>query len=196
MSPHESWRRHASPRSYSLELTARTAPAEHLPAAVLHDVVTSEAAFAVSRDGRVSAWNAALEQLTGISAASALGRSCHAGLASISAGDGAWACWTHCPLAFAHARPQATGRVPFVVRTPAGPRPAELVTIAGVGNELLHLVEEVRAPRGEDGPGRSTLDPRRLGARAQDEAISRPGIGGSSESPYSGPMPTIRRSSA
>jgi PAS domain-containing protein len=142
--PHAPRRPRASPRSYSLELTARV-PLERV---AFRGLSTSEPAFIVSEDGRVAAWTPALEQLTGVSAEVVLGGSCLAALASISP-DAPRCAVARCPLA-ASSRERPFGRLPFVVRTPSGQQPSELVSILLVGNGLLHLVEDAR--RGDERP--------------------------------------------
>ena len=143
-------------RSYTIELTSLLLEQALLATPPELPYSTSEPAFAVGPDLRVTLWNQPLEQLTGVAAPDALGRPCHQVMEAIASGDPPAGCGASCPLleGWPHGRPPERGR--FVVGTPAGPRQAELATIRIAAGSLLHLVELVpdggRPVRSRRGP--------------------------------------------
>jgi PAS domain-containing protein len=130
-------------RIYTIELTSLLVEETLVEAPPELPYSTSEPAFVVAPDLRVTVWNQALEQLTGVAAQAALGRPCHQVMAAIASGDPPASCGVTCPLMAGRPHGRPPERAGFLVETPAGPRQAELATIRVDADALLHLVELV-----------------------------------------------------
>lgn len=105
--------------------------------------VSGDPLFVLDEGLRIVAWNAAVEELTGIAAEEAVGEPCWRVLAGV-AEDGAVVCHAGCALARETLKRRAYSSQSLLVRTTSGRRRVTVSTItAGAGREpqlLLHLL--------------------------------------------------------
>lgn len=110
--------------------------------------VSGDPLFVLDEGLRVVAWNAAVEELTGIAAEEAVGEPCWRVLAGV-AEDGAVVCHAGCALAREALKRRTRSSQSLLVRTTSGRRRVTVSTItAGVGRDprlLLHLLRPQQA---------------------------------------------------
>lgn len=105
--------------------------------------------FVVDEELRIVAWNAAVEELTGVSADAAVGKACWCVLGGL-AEDGAVVCHAGCTLAREAFEQRVASSQSLLVRTTSGRRRVTVSTItAGVAgsSQLVHLLRSVPATR-------------------------------------------------
>jgi PAS domain S-box-containing protein len=104
--------------------------------------VSGDPLFVLDEGLRIVAWNAAVEELTGVAAEEAVGKPCWSVLAGV-AEDGAVVCHAGCALAREALKRRACSSQSLLVRTTSGRRRVTVLTItAGAGRDpqLLHLL--------------------------------------------------------
>ena len=105
--------------------------------------------FVLDEELRIVAWNAAVEEFTGITADSAVGYPCWSVLAGL-ADDGAVVCHAGCALAREAFKHRVGASHSLLVRTASGRRRVMVSTItagAADAQHLLHLVRPMPAAR-------------------------------------------------
>ena len=105
--------------------------------------------FVVDEQLRIVAWNAAVEELTGVSAGAAVGNACWSVLGGL-AEDGAVVCHAGCALAREAFKRRVASSQSLFVRTTSGRRRVTVSTItAGAAGSpyLVHLLRSVPAAR-------------------------------------------------
>jgi len=103
--------------------------------------------FVVDEQLRIVAWNAAVEELTGVSAGEAVGNACWSVLGGL-AEDGAVVCHAGCALAREAFKLRVASSQSLLVRTGSGRHRVTVSTIsAGAGRSphLVHLLRSVHA---------------------------------------------------
>ena len=112
-----------------------------------------EALFVIDPDHVVVAWNEEAESLTGIPAADAIGRPCHAVLA-VRDVAGRFLCRSDCSLGREAFAGGAVSSREVVAEGRAGPRRVILHSVAVADGErplLMHLMTEIREPARDGG---------------------------------------------
>jgi DNA-binding CsgD family transcriptional regulator len=109
--------------------------------------------FVLDEELRIVAWNAAVEELTGVVAEAAVGEPCWSILGGL-ADDGAVVCHAGCALAREAFRQRAASSHSLLVRTPSGRRRVTVSTITAGASGSQHIVHVVRPapPAGEVAP--------------------------------------------
>jgi PAS domain S-box-containing protein len=125
--------------------------------------VSGDPLFVLDEGLRIVAWNAGVEDLTGVAAEEAVGRPCWSVLAGLGE-DGAAVCHAGCSLAREALKRRACSSQSLLVRTTSGRRRVTVSTItAGDGGDpqLLHLLR----PQPPDPSGPSAREVEQLTPR-------------------------------
>jgi PAS domain S-box-containing protein len=103
--------------------------------------VSGDPLFVLDGGLRIVAWNAAVEELTGVAAEEAVGKPCWSVLAGV-AEDGAVVCHAGCAVAREALKRRACSSQSLFVRTTSGRRRVTVSTIAAGGRDpqFLHLL--------------------------------------------------------
>ncbi len=124
------------------------------------EVRSGEAVFAIDGDLRIVSWNHAAEELTGVSAAEALGRRCWLVLDGCDE-RGERVCGPDCPVAHGALAGEEISRQTLWIRTADGRRPVTVSTMAlGEGADVLalHLLHAEAEPAAPEPPAAPTSD--------------------------------------
>jgi PAS domain S-box-containing protein len=126
--------------------------------------ISGDPLFVLDEELRIVAWNAAVEELTGVAAEEAVGRPCWSVLAGVSE-DGAVVCHAGCALAREALKRRACLSQSLLVRTTSGRRRVTVSTIAapaGRNRQLMHLLlrRQPAEPSAPSAPEVEQLTPR------------------------------------
>jgi DNA-binding CsgD family transcriptional regulator len=130
------------------------------------EYISGDPLFVLDEGLRIVAWNAAVEELTGVAAGEAVGKPCWSVLAGV-ADDGAVVCHAGCAVAREALKRRACLSQSLLVRTTSGRRRVTVSTIAvgaGRGSQLLHLLR----PRPADPSAPAAREVERLTPRQRE----------------------------